>query len=88
MINPPAEQEQCSYCNQWYPKPVSLHHSEAECSDNVDKPAHQNRHADCQDECQTAAARGPAYRCDHRQCDVLACEEYDAKRAGQTKEGT
>lgn len=26
-----AEQEQCSYCKRWYPKPVSYHHSEDEC---------------------------------------------------------
>jgi hypothetical protein len=29
-------------------------------------------HADCINECQTAAAREPAYRCDGRQCDMLA----------------
>lgn len=23
--------EQCVYCLQWFPKPVSLHHSEEEC---------------------------------------------------------
>ena len=26
-----AEQEQCFYCKQWYPKPVSYHHSEDDC---------------------------------------------------------
>lgn len=43
------------------------------------------KHADCQDECQTAAARGPAYRCDGRLCDMLACEEYDALRKRQSE---
>jgi hypothetical protein len=43
------------------------------------------KHPDCQDECQTAAARGPAYRCDGRQCDMLACEEYDALRKRQSE---
>lgn len=29
-----SEQEQCSYCRQYYPKPVSLHHTTEECSKN------------------------------------------------------
>ncbi len=27
--------EQCFYCKQFYPKPVSLHHTITECHDNV-----------------------------------------------------
>lgn len=41
-----------------------------------------DRHADCADECQTAAARGAHLRCDHRECDLLACERWDAERMG------
>jgi hypothetical protein len=29
-----AEQEQCAYCKQWYPYPVYLHHTKAECDRN------------------------------------------------------
>lgn len=29
------EIEQCSYCREWYSKPVSLHHSDEECDLNV-----------------------------------------------------
>lgn len=24
--------EQCSFCKEWFPKPVSLHHSQDECT--------------------------------------------------------
>lgn len=30
-----CEQEQCSYCKQWFPKPVELHHHESDCSGSV-----------------------------------------------------
>lgn len=30
-------QEQCFYCKEWYPKPVSLHHSEEECLENTNR---------------------------------------------------
>lgn len=30
-----AEQEQCSYCHVWYTRPVSLHHDQAECDNNI-----------------------------------------------------
>lgn len=32
------EQEQCSFCKEWYPKPVSLHHSQEECDANQKAP--------------------------------------------------
>jgi hypothetical protein len=31
------EQEQCSYCKEWYPKPVSLYHTDEECDLNVNE---------------------------------------------------
>lgn len=34
-MNNEPEQEQCSYCREWYPKPVNLHHSNDECDLNV-----------------------------------------------------
>lgn len=29
------DQEQCAYCKEWYPKPVSYHHTDDECDLNV-----------------------------------------------------
>lgn len=40
-----------------------------------------SRHADCQEECQVTAARGPVYGCFNRRCDMLVCEEIDAAKA-------
>jgi len=31
---PDHEEQQCHYCKQWYPAPVSLHHAEDECLQN------------------------------------------------------
>lgn len=31
---PDYEEQQCHYCKEWYPKPVSLHHAEDECLTN------------------------------------------------------
>lgn len=27
------DEQQCSYCGQWFPNPVDLHHSQEECDD-------------------------------------------------------
>lgn len=31
------EEEQCGYCKEWYPKPVSLYHTDEECDLNVNE---------------------------------------------------
>ena len=31
------DQEQCSYCKEWYLKPVSYHHTDEECDLNVNE---------------------------------------------------
>lgn len=31
---PNYEEQQCYYCKQWYPAPVSLYHAEDECLEN------------------------------------------------------
>lgn len=28
-------QEQCAYCKHWYPAPVSYHHTQQECEENI-----------------------------------------------------
>lgn len=30
MNKPDYDEQQCHYCKQWYPAPVSLHHAEDE----------------------------------------------------------
>lgn len=62
-----ATQEQCSYCKEWYPKPVSLHHDTAECDANIAQYAHRN----CPDE------NGGCYKVDEPNCPALnTCPVY------------
>lgn len=35
---PDYEEQQCFYCKEWYPAPVSLYHTEAECVENGGVP--------------------------------------------------
>lgn len=34
MEQPDYEEQQCSYCKEWYPNPVAYYHTEAECLEN------------------------------------------------------
>lgn len=33
-MKPDYEEQQCSFCEEWYPTPVAYYHTEQECTEN------------------------------------------------------